>query len=520
MKKFIVVALSVILACTSMLGGCAKKEKSENARESFEWLMFCSGPADEDAPVKEFYENEFGVDFNLWYVERSKWDELLNVRFASGEIPDVFPIAGSVPLRKYVEQGLIAELPQEFLKENARELYDWVESLGEDAWKYTNIDGKNYAIPNMNYDNQYHIVSIWRDDWLKNVGINKIPETLEEFEEAFYKFRNNDPDGNGIKDTYAISDKGVFNSIFGAFGYLPRDMGGVSGMWKEKDGKLVYAAVQPEMKEALKLISKWYKDGIIDPEIVSGENTSGHWSMSQAFLNGRIGYTANGMHYHIAPPLTDKESDKGSSFYQNFKQLQGENATYTFGKPPVGPDGKSGNFQAAVLSGNGVVFGKHLEKDPEKFKKLLNIFNQLNTNEKYTNISTYGIEGTHWDRDADGEVISREGFIKGAEQAKIGANNIFYGHLIKRIDTPRQKATYEFADKVGKYSGIYDELLVDLPSETKYNSTLDKARETAYIQIITGEKPIEYFDEWVKIWEENGGLILEKEANEWYETIK
>ena len=54
----------------------------------------------------------------------------------------------------------------------------------------------------------------------------------------------------------------------------------------------------------------------------------------------------------------------------------------------------------------------------------------------------------------------------------------------------------------------------------KYNSMLDKARETAYIQIITGEKPIEYFDEWVKIWEENGGLTLEKEANEWYDTIK
>ena len=48
-----------------------------------------------------------------------------------------------------------------------------------------------------NYANKYHIASVWRDDWLKKVGIDKIPETLDEAETAFYKFRNDDPDGNG-----------------------------------------------------------------------------------------------------------------------------------------------------------------------------------------------------------------------------------------------------------------------------------------------------------------------------------
>ena len=518
MKKKLLTALSAVCALSLMLGGCAKDKGTSADDNSFEWLMFCSGPADEDAPVKKFYEEEFGVKFNVWYIERSKWDELLNVRFASGEIPDVFPIAGSVPLRKYVEQGIVAELPKEFLKENAPEFYAWADGLGEEAWKYTAIDGKNYSVPSQNFDNQYHTVSVWRDDWLKNVGIDKIPETLDEFEEAFYKFRNEDPDGNGIKDTYAVSDKGIFNSMFGAYGYLPRDMGGVNAMWKDRDGKLVYAAVQPEMKEALARFAKWYKDGIIDPEIVSGENTSGHWSLSQAFINGRIGYTVSGMHYHVSPPLRD--NDIGSAFYRNFKQLQGENATYAYGRPPIGPDGGSGNFQAPVISGGGAVFGKQLEKNKEKYKKLLNIFNELNTNDKYKEISTCGIEGVHWDRDENGEIMSREGFQKGAELAKIGANNIFYGHFINQIDTPREVTMYEFADKVGKYAGIADQLREDLPSEMKYNSMLDKARETAYIQIITGEKPIEYFDEWVKIWEENGGLTLEKEANEWYDTIK
>ena len=41
-----------------------------------------------------------------------------------------------------------------------------------------------------------------------------------------------------------------------------------------------------------------------------------------------------------------------------------------------------------------------------------------------------------------------------------------------------------------------------------------------YIAIITGDKPISYFDEFVDKWRKAGGDTLEKEANEWYASIK
>lgn len=60
--------------------------------------------------------------------------------------------------------------------------------------------------------------------------------------------------------------------VYGAFGFLP-------DRWTEKDGKLVYGAVQPEIKEALTLLNKRYKDGVIDPEFITGENNGGYWAL-------------------------------------------------------------------------------------------------------------------------------------------------------------------------------------------------------------------------------------------------
>ena len=39
-----------------------------------------------------------------------------------------------------------------------------------------------------------------------------------------------------------------------------------------------------------------------------------------------------------------------------------------------------------------------------------------------------------------------------------------------------------------------------------------------YVQIITGEKPVDAFDDFVKQWYEGGGEKITEEANEWYHS--
>gem|GEM_PF-6023027 len=39
--------------------------------------------------------------------------------------------------------------------------------------------------------------------------------------------------------------------------------------WVKDGDQAVYGSIQPEMKDSLKLLSNWYKEGIIDPEIAT-----------------------------------------------------------------------------------------------------------------------------------------------------------------------------------------------------------------------------------------------------------
>ena len=60
---------------------------------------------------------------------------------------------------------------------------------------------------------------MYRKDWLDNLGVteDQLPKTIDEFVDLMYRFANEDPDGNGVKDTYGFSQSAI-RAIFGAYG--------------------------------------------------------------------------------------------------------------------------------------------------------------------------------------------------------------------------------------------------------------------------------------------------------------
>ncbi|MNM92520.1 hypothetical protein D3C81_1048580 [compost metagenome] len=54
------------------------------------------------------------------------------------------------------------------------------------------------------------------------------------------------------------------------------------------------------------------------------------------------------------------------------------------------------------------------------------------------------------------------------------------------------------------------------PTMKSKGELLKKLATESYLKIIYGEKPIEYFDEFVKQWLDNGGQKITDEVNEWY----
>jgi len=491
----------------------AKYRPIEGKKYTFTWTAGQLAPADPDGEMTLYWEEKWGVDLDIWNIDSAQWDEIMNMKFASGEIPDKIRINSFTTLQKYYNQDLLAEIPEDVLKYFAPTLYEIHTTEVPGALNYGKINGKLYAIPDYSISGNFRSPTVWRGDWLKNVGIEKTPETLEEFEAAMYAFAKNDPDGNGKNDTYGLSTTGLW-SVYGAYGYLP-------DRWSDKDGKLVYGAVQPEMKEALAKLAQWYKDGVIDPEFITGENKGGYFAISHAFVNGRIGYSSLGAYYHWRPKMSDTDADV---IGQNIQEMQKVNPDMiqhlVHGQPPVGPTGKNGVPQSAIVSGVFDSIGKHLEEEPDKLGKLLTMFEDLVSSFDNFIIARQGIEGKHWEWQNDMPV--RVGiYTDGKELSKIGAMPIMTIFTPYQYESKLLPLRVQFAQEMGMdKGGIRNELLTTLESQAKYWTELEKLREETYISIIIGDKPVDYFDEFVEKWYKSGGSQVEAEANAWYQGVE
>ncbi|MBD2847438.1 ABC transporter substrate-binding protein [Paenibacillus sp. IB182496] len=490
-----------------------------------EWLGYDSyAEPDADSAVVQMVEEKFNAEFDFWYVDAQKWDDNLNVKLAAGEMPDVLKIPNRQNIAKYVDQGILAPIPKEKFEELAPTYTAFIDENYPEAWDGVMFNGEIYAIPTTNLNGSYPTVVIWRQDWLDNVGIAKVPETLEEYEEALYKFRNDDPDGNGQKDTYGLSDFALPN-ILGAFGYpgisdfkqAAKGDPSKSLQFTEKDGQLVFAAVQPEMKEALAVLQQWYADGIIDPEFLTSENTTGYWADSQAFYNGKIGLTGMGMFYHwrheLDPSLPD---DVGGGQYKAFMDAQPD-GELAFGVPAVGPEGKSGTPQWDTTSHPVAITTKAAE-DPRKLDTVLQMVEAAVTDYEYYLSVTSGEEGVDWKLDGD-TFVNLSAADSVADQNKKGKNvlsvKVSYDEYLKKKDP----FIYAFGDKYANINGYTSMFVPTVEVFEKNSSALNKLTIETYLKIITGESPVDAFDAYTEQFMRIGGTEVEEAVNAAYDEL-
>jgi len=491
-----------------------KSDKNEDEElVTLEWLTYQYGVVDDDAPVKKMLEEKFNVKFNIWYIDVTKREELLGTRLASGQIPDFMTVYSDADLLKFYEQGIIQGLSSEEIEQYLPNWKKYIDSYDPKLWIYAKQQDTYMGIPNVNFDGIYNKPVAWRGDWLEKLGINKVPETLEEFEDVMYKFRNNDPDGNGKKDTYGMSSTAMMN-IYGAFGVTDLLW------WGEKDGELQPYPIYPEMKQALEVLSKWKKDDVIDPEWVTGENKGGYWAISHAFINGRIGVSSLGESYHWTPQLYEGGWEGQNS--QELKKATNGEGSIVFGPPPKGPEGKYGNLLGGLKSTTYMAIGS--KADEIKKHRILKIWDTIYGDfDLWLNVR-YGEKDKHYEIAPDGiTIVMKEGYKNPDEMAKIGAHITFapFGKsdFQSRITRP-EGAQFNKEHFVWEGAGVENKLKVALPSETKYKESLEKLIKETFTAIINGDKPLDYFDTFVEEFKKSGGDELIKEANEWYKSLE
>lgn len=482
------------------------------------WTMHQNLPVPEDAAVIREVEQKFGADLDVWNLENNKYESLLELKLVQGDIPDLFRIRQTQDLLKYQQQGVLAEIPQDLLDTYAPNI---MKAIRESAPAYQDsgiINGAYYGIPVVNPTNIYRIPVVYRQDWLDKLGLS-VPDTLADFEKVIYAFANEDPDGNGVKDTYGLSLEGM-NVVFGAFGQI---VFADQLYFSRQDQQLVIGALQPEMKEALRYLRKWYQDGVIDPEFITGENKGGYKHLSHAFINGRIGMTSMGNYYHWVQDgdystwTTDElgktvETPVAATF--NVKELTAKNpqARIVFGRPVSGPDGKRGSKAYDMLM-SFTAIGADAVKEPGKLETILQILDYVSANPdpQEDTAMKFGIQGEHWEW---ADSLNKEVVVLPPYDQTFSYQNTIGAGLGMTVpvmpgDRREQWAATLDLDR----NGIYNALEVATPSLVKNGPELIQLRNEAYIAFITGERPLEEFDSFVKEFMAAGGTEVLREAN-------
>ncbi|MBS4205610.1 ABC transporter substrate-binding protein [Lederbergia citrea] len=498
---------------------------------------FTRGKAKDGSYVQNRLEEQFNVKIKNTKVDT--WDaEQTNLMVASGDLPDTFSFtAGGQTAQEMFDSGLTRTIPKEMLEKYAP--------------RYMKMLEENQPGPIMNLkegsDNEYlqllgqyaHVDGLaWgptlRLDWLEKLGFEtpgkmkavgpsggrekiyftESAYTIEELEEILKAFTFNDPDGNGKNDTYGLlpanNNLNWATSLMGAFGL------GTEYNFIEND-QLVRMEVSEKYKEFLKLMAKWYKMGIIDPEFTTLDEKMG-W---EKYKTGKIGY-------FIAQPsyLAMDDWARGRA-PQNIVENPDSTAKILATAPEIGPDGQQGlkAYLPVVNLADSFYIGKKVTD--EQLARILQMFDYINfdNNARWTVFGEVG-EHSEWEGEPNKSALKVKPGLS-LEEGDTG----FWAYNFRTYDKERvqwinSEYTLKLKDEFYAREDVKEKMLIrpykwDLLNQTKlkelekrYSGQLNTIVDEFRMKAIVGEVDIDKeWDKYVENWMKNGGKELLEELD-------
>lgn len=507
-------------------------------------------PLEDNSEGEQDFEAKFGVDV---IIKRATTDDEKAVLFASGDIPD-FIVAGNLSsVANLVDQGIVRTYTLDEVKTYMPEYYEMCLGLDPDFFTYGNVSGELYGFPRMAATAAAGIGSAIRADWLQKVG-KAVPTTVAELTEVFRAFTEDDPDGDGVNNTYGLTagcntasnPRAWFSSIFGIYNVNPF-------YWTEdSEGNLVYGFASEGAKKALTLLADWYAKGYIDPEFVTTDMRTSGVDVAYKFSSGLVGYmdvvsyddyewdndghvsakwVANSPEWQAF--FSSTEDTKVLFQYDpvtDFSDVLGAVGPYYINmKPVVNEDGIQGGYMNEGTVSTFFCFGANCTD--EKMHKIMEILNQEATDEE-TYLMHFGREGKQWIYDTDGVTrIYNPDYTNLPDyhpQGQIsGIGWCLYPMLFSNPDLLTVISGDRYAQRYDRTLPVFidmpqfnNKLTSALPSETEYSELLSTYVQTNLVKAIRGEITMDQWDDVIADWYSQGGEILTKEANEWYATVK
>ncbi len=481
--------------------------------------QFIDGDTYENNVWSRLIKDKLNIDLEVAFsadISTDAYNNKMNILLASGEFPDIVRYSNRTFFKQAVEAGYLQPIGEVF-EQYATDAVKQYEIDYADAFDGARIDGELWAFPYMN-DHFHQAAFLWiRDDWLENTG-SVPPTTVDEMVELARKFTFEDPDGNGVDDTYGFglagsvvqSNYGTLLGLAGAFG-VP-GYGNTGVFYRGEDGKMTFAYLQPGMKECLSLVHDMFEEGLIDPDFTA-ENVA---SMEDDVANGKIG-----MMYHM---------NWGTWHPYNYSYQQSGVITRPYPIPT-----QEGYEPRMGINSNktGDLFMISAEcEHPEAAIKILNLYEATAisspdpkdfqvywANEQYRFCPMYiGIPTENFapilhkalnagtSEGLTGTALEYYNYVVGFENGTLASDTNAYGtwgQMFVDGFGGSMKIALEYKDKGWL---VTNEMANDLPEIWVQNSSvLGDMVDTWFVDIIIGNKPVDSFDEFVDAWLAAGG---------------
>lgn len=229
-------------------------------------IEFPEGDSLEDNVWTRYLEETLNIRVNWeWSTNTEQYAQKVNIAITSDDIPDVMQVSAS-QMKMMYDNGQIMDITDVMDTYLAPYTEEVLNSDGGIAMQAATFDGRLYAIPKIGSPLMTAKVLWVRTDWLENLGL-ELPETVEDMRNIAEAFTTQDPDGNGVDDTYGLAlYKDLYGSGFADLTGFFNAYNAYPSIWVDTGDGIVWGGIQPEVKEALAALHEMYAAGQIDPE--------------------------------------------------------------------------------------------------------------------------------------------------------------------------------------------------------------------------------------------------------------
>lgn len=458
--------------------------------------------------------------------ENDNYQETVSMTIASRELPDVMVVNDMDMLQLLVDNDLIEDLTQVYEDCTSSRIKDIYNSYGSEILDNVTFNGKLMALPETNIDDGPSLCWL-RKDWMDKLGLDA-PKTVEDVENIVHEFVQKDPGGNGKGETVGLvcddeltggcgySYEYQNDIIFASFGAFPKQ-------WiYNKDGEVVYGSVQNEAKAALGKLRQMYQQGTLDNNFLMRESSN----IIELIVSGKCGSFFGPWWSPNNPLMSAMQKNPNAEWQPYLIQTDKDGQTSFVSQNPndkyvvVRKGYKHPEIVMKIVS----VLFDDLRYDEEDVREMERYYQDnvdptarplaINVDYKDALMRCYdslkdAIQGR--------KKLEDLGLLEGAYYISCSK------YLDRKKDTSAQKSWEDWAAYASRMTacsvlrkGQTRQVKSLFFGETKTMKSnwwrLEELEKKAYLEIVTGQKPLSYFDEFVKEWNRQGGEKIRGEV--------